>query len=202
MSGTDRAGDSARLKEIAMARILVLFGTTDGQTARIAGSLAEAIHDAGHTADLVDASHGGPAPDEYDGVIVAASVHAGGYQRPVERWLRAHAAALVAQRSAFVSVCLGVLQHDPKVDAELERIRRRFFDSTGWRPETVHVVAGALPYTKYNWLKRWMMRRIVAKAGGDTDVSRDYEYTDWDDVRRFGSAFAVEAARRRARRTA
>ena len=39
-------------------------------------------------------------------------------------------------------------------------------------------VAGALLYTRYNIFKRWIMKRIVAKAGGDTDVSRDYDYTD------------------------
>jgi menaquinone-dependent protoporphyrinogen oxidase len=173
-----------------MSRVLVLYGTTDGQTARIAGSLAEAVHDAGVTADLVDASHADPDPEVYAGVIVAASVHAGGYQRAVDRWVRAHAAALTTRPTAFVSVCLGVLQHDPKVDADLRRIRDRFFDATGWHPATVHVVAGALPYTRYNWLKRWVMRRIAAKAGGDTDVSRDYEYTDWNDVRDFAVSFA------------
>ena len=46
-------------------------------------------------------------------------------------------------------------------------------------------MAGALPYSKYSWWKRWMMRRIVAKAGGDTDTSRDYEYTDWNDLSEF-----------------
>jgi menaquinone-dependent protoporphyrinogen oxidase len=33
------------------------------------------------------------------------------------------------------------------------------------------------------------MRRIVAKTGGATDTSRDYEYTDWNDVRAFGREF-------------
>ncbi len=33
------------------------------------------------------------------------------------------------------------------------------------------------------------MRRIVASAGGDTDVSRDYCYTDWADVRGFAEEF-------------
>ena len=51
-------------------------------------------------------------------------------------------------------------------------------------------VAGALPYTQYNWLTRWMMRRIVARAHGDVDTSRDYEYTDWEDLRSFAGEFA------------
>ena len=51
------------------------------------------------------------------------------------------------------------------------------------------MVAGALRYTHYNWLKRWMMKRIVTKAGGNTDTSRDYEYTDWAAVRAFADEF-------------
>jgi menaquinone-dependent protoporphyrinogen oxidase len=50
-------------------------------------------------------------------------------------------------------------------------------------------VAGALPYTRYNWLKRWVMKRIVAKAGGDTDTTRDYEYTNWEELRAFSEEF-------------
>jgi hypothetical protein len=32
---------------------------------------------------------------------------------------------------------------------------------------------------------------IVGLAGGDTDTTRDYEYTDWDAVERFADAFAL-----------
>ena len=28
-----------------------------------------------------------------------------------------------------------------------------------------------------------MMRRIAGKAGGGTDTTRDFEYTDWNEVR-------------------
>lgn len=52
------------------------------------------------------------------------------------------------------------------------------------------LVAGALLYTRYNWIERWVMRRIVRKAGGDTDTSRDYEYTNWAELRAFVEQFA------------
>ena len=52
-------------------------------------------------------------------VMVAASVHAGAYQAGVADWLRLHRAALQTIPAAFVSVCLGVLQKDPKVQAGL-----------------------------------------------------------------------------------
>jgi mono/diheme cytochrome c family protein len=33
------------------------------------------------------------------------------------------------------------------------------------------------------------MKRIAAKAGGDTDTSRDYDYTDWKDLEAFADEF-------------
>lgn len=172
-----------------MARILVVYGTTDGHTAKVAGALAETLQQHGHAVEIYAASQPAPLPDSYDAVVVAASVHAGGYQRSVRRWVRTHAQALATKPAAFVSVCLGVLQHEPDVQRDLQKILEDFIASTGWRPSVTKVVAGALPYTKYGWLRRLAMKRIVAKAGGDTDTSRDYEYTDWDDLRRFAADF-------------
>jgi menaquinone-dependent protoporphyrinogen oxidase len=83
-----------------------------------------------------------------------------------------------------------VLQHEPKVERELAVIVDRFGRSTGWHPPITKHVAGALRYSRYNWLKRWAMVRIVRKAGGDIDTSRDYEYTDWADLRAFAEEFA------------
>jgi menaquinone-dependent protoporphyrinogen oxidase len=174
-----------------MARILVLYGTTDGHTARIADVLATAMRVHGADVQLADAAKASPSPDAFDAVVIAASVHAGGYQRAVKRWVRTHAALLSSRPTAFVSVCLGVLQHVPAVDRELTAITESFLAGTGWSPGVKKVVAGALPYTKYNWLKRLVMKRIVRKAGGDVDTSRDHEYTDWDDLRRFAGRFVA-----------
>jgi menaquinone-dependent protoporphyrinogen oxidase len=173
-----------------MSRILVLFGTTSGQTARIAGAIGGSLRTHGAAVDVIEAGTVPVNPEDYAGVIVAASVHAGGYQRPVRRWVRAHASALDARPTAFVSVCLGILQADPKVQKEVAGMPRRFAAAAGWHPTVIKIVAGALPYTRYNWFTRWMMKRIVAKAGGDTDTSRDYEYTDWADLRAFAGQFA------------
>jgi menaquinone-dependent protoporphyrinogen oxidase len=178
-----------------MARILVIYGTTDGQTAKIAAALGRDLRSHGQVADVIHAGNSTPGPSDYDGVIVAASVHAGGYQRDLRRWVRRHVADLSHTPNAFVSVCLGVLQHDPAVDCDLAAIRERFVVATGWRPMTTKVVAGALPYTHYNWAKRLVLKRIVQKAGGDTDTSRDYEYTDWDDLRTFARTFAATVER-------
>ena len=173
-----------------MPRVLILHGSTEGHTKLIAQAVADSLSSHRIETDVIQAGTRDPAVHEYDGMILAASVHAGRYQKTVEQWVRAHAHEFGARPTAFVSVCLAVLQQsDPKVQADLAAIVKRFETTTGWRPPIVKHVAGALLYTRYNIFKRWIMKRIVAKAGGDTDVSRDYDYTDWADVRAFAEDF-------------
>jgi len=182
-----------------MTRILVLYGTTHGHTAKIARAVAETLRGQGASADVIEANAEWPEPEDYAAVVVAASVHEGSYQRPVRRWVRANADALNARPTAFVSVCLGVLQHNPQVQHELAAIVARFLTAAGWRPTVTTTVAGALLYTRYNPFVRWVMKRIVRKAGGDTDTSRDYEYTDWAGLRTFAEDFGRRAAREASR---
>ena len=174
-----------------MAHILVLFGTTDGQTAKVAEALASRLRFHRHDTDVVNAAYAQPDPSAYEAVIVAASVHAGGYQREIVHWASKNSPTLNTMPTVFVSVCLGILQHEPKVDRELQTIVETFLLSARWQPLETKIVAGALKYTSYNFVKRWLMKRIVRKAGGDTDTSRDYEYTDWTDLQMFADRFSA-----------
>ena len=104
--------------------------------------------------------------------------------------VRSHAAMLNDMPTAFLSVCLAVLEQNAKTRREVANILERFFARTGWRPPIAKPIAGAVRYTRYGWLKRLMMKRIVGNAGGGTDTTRDYEYTDWNDLRAFAGEFA------------
>jgi menaquinone-dependent protoporphyrinogen oxidase len=173
-----------------MTRVLVLYGTTDGHTRLVADVISETLALAGLDTDVIQAGTIDPRLREYAGTIVAASVHGGRYQKDVEHWVRAHAAELSAQPTAFVSVCLAVLaKSNPKTAADLDAVVARFLATTGWRPTIVKHVAGALLYTRYGIFKRWIMKRIVARSGGATDTSKDYDYTDWADLRAFANEF-------------
>lgn len=180
-----------------MTNILIVYGTTDGHTRTIAQVLAEDLRANLCGVDILDAA--GPlwrlSPERYDGVIVAASVHIGDYQKSVGRWVRTYAPMLNGKPGAFLSVCLAVLEKDPAAHEEISRIMNRFLARCGWRPAITKLVAGAVPYTRYGWLKRQMMKRIVANAGGDTDTTRDFEYTDWNDLRDFAQDFTELATR-------
>lgn len=167
-----------------MARILIVYGTTDGHTARIANAMADTLRAEGsEVAVRTGAALTDTRPERYDGVIVAASVHVQAYQRSVRRWVLRHHAALNRRPSAFLSVCLAVLEKNPESVTRARTIMDQFLARTGWRPTIQKMVAGALPYTRYGWLKRFVMKRIARKAGGGTDTSRDYDYTDWNEVR-------------------
>ena len=174
-----------------MSRVLILYGTSEGHTRAVAHAIAEPMISAGVDVTVAEAGTLQFPSLDFDGVIVAASVHGGRYQRAVEKWVRRHADQLAARTAAFVSVSLAVLQtSDPKTQAEVAAIVERFAARTGWQPPIVKHVAGALLYTRYGIFKRWIMKRIVSKAGGDTDTSRDYDYTDWAAVRAFGEDFS------------
>ena len=175
-----------------MPSILVVYVTTYGHTAKVAEAVAKTLEASGASCDVIAAAETTRSPADYDGVVVAAPVHAGKYQSAVTHWVRVHRAVLDTRPTAFISVCLGVLQKDPKVERDLKGILDRFFSKTGWHPDVTTIVAGALAYRKYNWFIRWTMKRIAAKAGGDTDTSRDYEYTDWGSL----SIFALEFGQR------
>jgi menaquinone-dependent protoporphyrinogen oxidase len=63
--------------------------------------------------------------------------------------------------------------------ADVQRVVDSFLADTGWHPSKVHAAAGALMYSKYNFLIRFIMRAIARKEGANTDTSQDHEFTDW-----------------------
>jgi menaquinone-dependent protoporphyrinogen oxidase len=77
----------------------------------------------------------------------------------------------------------------PKPEAA-QRYLDKFLRRTGWQPQLTASFAGALKYSLYGPVKRRVMIVIVGLAGGNTDTTRDYEYTDWDAVERFAGAYA------------
>lgn len=174
-----------------MIRVLIPYGTSEGQTARIAEYLADVIRNHGYEAHPVDIKRSGVLePDGYDAVIVGASIHMGRHENYVRDFVRENRGTLERLPSAFFSVSLAA--HDSTEDAheEVEGYIQKFVQQTGWRPRKVGRFAGALLYTRYGFFKRWIMKKIARDKGNpDTDTSRDYVYTDWDSVKRFAEEF-------------
>jgi menaquinone-dependent protoporphyrinogen oxidase len=121
--------------------------------------------------------------------MVGASIHYGRHPRLLRTMIRRQRAALAERPGAFFSVSLSAGGPGAK-PAAAQRYLQRFLRETGWQPRQAASFAGALQYSKYGPLKRLVMIAFVGLAGGETDTSRDYEYTDWDSVERFANDFA------------
>jgi menaquinone-dependent protoporphyrinogen oxidase len=177
-----------------MANVLIVYGTTEGQTAKVAQHIGDVGRRLGHDVDVLHAPEvtEDAVANRYDAVIVGASVHEGRYQRAVRNFVERNKELLASRPSAFFSVSLAAASRNPAERAHVERIAADFETRTNWRPSHTVSFAGALRYTQYSWLKRMLMKQISGKEGGDTDTSRDFEYTDWDEVTRFAEGFLGE----------
>jgi menaquinone-dependent protoporphyrinogen oxidase len=170
-----------------MAKIYLPYGSVEGQTARITDYIAELIRAHGHEADAVDLKHAGDTfPGGYDAVIVAASVHVGKHEGYVTDFVRKNRGELERLPSALISVSLAA--HGDEENAE--GYVAKFEQETGWHPAHVGIFSGALLYTRYNFLKRQLMKKIAKdKGSADLDTTRDYVYTEWDGVKHFTEDF-------------
>ncbi|RDI71813.1 flavodoxin domain-containing protein [Halopelagius longus] len=167
--------------------VLVAYATTEGQTRAVAERIAVVADRRGAETTLVnlDAPHADVDPASFDAVFVGGSIHGGSHQRSVSEFAENHRNALRSVPSGFFSVSLSAASDDPEIREKAEEYVERFTANARWSPDRTATVGGALKYGEYGFLKRFVMRRIVAKMGGDTDPRRDYEYTDWTRVERF-----------------
>jgi menaquinone-dependent protoporphyrinogen oxidase len=172
-----------------MAKVLIPYGTTEGQTAKIAEVITHVIHEMGHEAEAVDIkSLSNTVPDGYDAVIIGASIHMGKHDKHVVEFVHKNHDTLERLPSAFFSVSLAAHGDTQEAEGYVDQ----FENETGWHPDKVALFGGALLYTHYGFIKRHMMKKIAGDKPGHLglDTSRDYVYTEWDAVKRFAEHFA------------
>jgi len=170
-------------------RVLIAFHSEEGQTEKIADRVAEVLRASGMSVALESAGAETPVQG-YDLIVVGDSIHAVHHSKSLRRFLNDHAAALQAIPTALFQVSLTSANPDDEHTATAHGLVQELLDETGFSPDVVAMFAGALVYTQYGWFKRHLMRAIVKREGGDTDMSKDYGYTDWGAV----DAFAHDVA--------
>ncbi len=171
-------------------RILIVYASNHGQTEKIAARLGDVFAGAGLAVTMVRARELPSAVplNAYEAVVVGASVHFGRHQREIERFVHRNAPELNRIPSAFFSVSGAMGGRTPEDRMSAARYLEQFLAQTGWHPRRSMAFAGAVRYTRYNPILRWVMRRISAQAGHSTDTSRDHEFTDWEQVQQFGES--------------
>jgi menaquinone-dependent protoporphyrinogen oxidase len=176
-----------------MARIAVVFGTTNGQTAKISRRIVEVLRAEGHVVELIDTRAVIPsgALVGVQAAVIAGSVKMGRFPRPLTAFVQAHLGKLLGIPTAFVPVSLSAARkNSASAQREVQKTTARFISETGLNPGIIQPAAGALVYSRYGFFTKLVMRFISKRTGGDTDTSRDYEYTDWTAVDGFARQFA------------
>lgn len=169
-------------------KLLILFATVHGQSAFIADRIADEATAAGAATTVRDVRNATQTDlQRCDSVVIVASVQFGRHARAVERFVKRNRDRLASLHSAFVSVSGSAAR--PETLPEAVTAVRKFFAITGWTPDEYQLVGGAVKFTEYNVFLRFMIKRIYASRGMTLDTKRDYDYTDWDAVRRFARAF-------------
>lgn len=181
----------------------ILYASRESQTKHIAEHMGETLRERRLEAEVLDVRQ--PANivlERYSAIILAASVHMAKHEREMLSFIKAHLSRLLEMPSVFLSVSLseaGVERSAPNTEehrrfvADVSKIEEVFISETGWPHDRFKAVAGALPYSKYSWFVRIVMKRIAQKSGGDTDTSHDYEYTNWVALEKFVTEFADKA---------
>ena len=178
-------------------KLLLVYGTTEGQTQKVAHFVHDHLARQGHQIrvfNAIDSDAEAAEPLEFDAVIIAASLHAGRYQAAIVDFVSKHVATINARPNAFLSVSLAAASDDEDDVQGLEQCVANFTQQTGWVPQRTHHVAGAFRYTSYDFLKRWAMKYIAYRKGAPTDASRDHELTDWADLAHFVETFSRSAS--------
>jgi len=178
-----------------MQPILVAYGSTEGQTRKIAEFIAERLRIRGHRVDIVDTA--APAAEQvlpiYQAAVLGGSVHQHKHQAALDHFIAHNRAWLMAMPCAFFSVSLSAALEDMESRIEVQRLLNAFVDESGLKPVATRCIAGALRYTQYDYFKRLVMRMIAKQRGQTTDTSRDHEYTNWSGVEAFVDEFLAAA---------
>ena len=105
-----------------MKKLLITYGTTEGQTEKIASFTRDVLRDLGHDVEMRDVKDmGDTIPAGYDGVIVGASIHMGKHDKHVVDFVRRNQYTLARMPSAFFSVSLAAHGDTPEADGKTGR---------------------------------------------------------------------------------
>ncbi len=173
-----------------MAKILIIYSTTDGHTRSICERLQSIAAD-GNDVDLVAmAEQPGIDIAPYDKVVIGASIRYGKHQKEVFDFIERNQAALESKTNALFSVNV-VARKPEKNTPETNPYLQKFLKKIAWQPDNLAVFAGKIDYPRYGTFDRTMIRFIMWMTKGPTDPTLTIEFTDWDKVDEFGRRIAA-----------
>ena len=175
-----------------MSRHLILYASHDGQTALIAKAIAKVMSSEGLDVILwsLDEQGGNVDLPCFDSILVGAPIRYGSHLPQARAFIDKNQNELKAMAGGFFSVNLTARKPE-KRNPHTNRYMQKFLSKSPWQPEYLGVLAGSLQYSRYKWFDRIMIQLIMKITGGNTDASKDIEYTSWDRVDAFAKGYTA-----------
>jgi menaquinone-dependent protoporphyrinogen oxidase len=164
----------------------------EGQTTKIAERIAEVLRKKGNQVVTQSADHL-PADfriESYDATIIGGSIHMSHYPKYLKKFIQQHHDWLNDHPTALFTVCMAINSKLPESRQQAENFGKKLTEDTAWQPAFMTTFAGAVKYTQYGFFTRFIMKMISRHEGGNTDTSKDHEYTNWEAVARFAEQFS------------
>ena len=176
-----------------MSRLALLYMTREGQTKKIMRHIAASLRESGHDVFLssIQALPWDFSLSGYDAAVLGCSVRYGRHHQPFMAFIERYKNELDSMPGFFFSVNLTARKPE-RSEPYNNRYLQKFLARLTWRPTYVEVFAGALLYTRYNWLDRVMIQLIMRMTKGPVDPGCDTEFTDWKRVRLFSERVSRE----------
>ena len=167
-----------------MAKILMIYSTTDGQTKKVLERIKVELADS--DVEIAPISRANELElTAFDKVVLGASIRYGKHKPEVFDFVKKQKKILEGKETYFFSVNV-VARKPNKNTPATNPYMKKFLEKTAWKPDFIEVFAGMVNYPKYNFLDRNIIRFIMYITNGPTDVSQCHEFTDWESVKRFG----------------
>ncbi|AEW44207.1 protoporphyrinogen oxidase [Serratia symbiotica str. 'Cinara cedri'] len=169
-------------------KLLILYSGYDGQTLSIATYIANKLQDI-FSCEVINLLQAKSINlKQYHQVMIGASIRYGHFNSSLGKFVKYHAAQLNQMPSTFFAVNLAA-RDKKKCSPQTNVYTQKFLLTSPWHPKQCMVFAGALRYPRYNLFNRIMIQCIMRMTGGETDTSKEVEYTDWRQVEIFTQSF-------------
>lgn len=171
-----------------MEKVLFLHSSTDGQTIKIFKHIEEQLGNE-YQCEVMDL-HQSPNIDFslYDRILIGAAVRYGHLNKKLYQFIDQNRKQLDESKVGFFCVNL-TARKEGKNTPETSAYMKKFLLKSPWVPTLQAVFAGALRYPSYNFFDRTMIKLIMKLTGGETDTSKEVEYTNWEKVSEFSVEF-------------
>ena len=169
-----------------MARILFIYSTVDGHTLEICERLRQVVTRQGHQASMQELTADSEIDLEpFDHIIIGASVRYGKHRPDVTRFIEKNLDKLQTTPSAFFSVN-AVARKPDKREVRSNPYVKNFLKKTTWKPSLVAIFGGKINYPIYRFWDKTIIRLIMWMTNGPTDPNAIFDFTDWEEVEKFG----------------